>query len=190
MTVIIFNGPPRSGKDTAAKFIQHHYGYEHRELKFSLHEFVKAEWRLLDCEWEEMYESKDLPYDVLGGMTPRQAMIEMSENYMKPKFGPCIFGRLLSASMKSYQDYVISDCGFREEIEPLVEKFGETQVVIVRINRDGCDYSNDSRGPYDPQWFPNVECIDVYNNGTEQQFYEVLTIALSHRLFKDKHLPN
>ena len=183
MTVIIFNGPPRSGKDTAAKFIQQEFGYEHRELKFSLHEFVKAEWGLIDEEWEEMYESKDLPYEELGDLTPRQVMIEMSENYMKPKFGPCIFGRLLSASMKSYQDYVISDCGFREEIQPLVEKFGEDQIIVVRIHRDGCDYSSDSRGPYEPNWFPNVECIDVYNTRTEQQFYEVLPHALSHILF-------
>lgn len=183
MTVIIFNGPPRSGKDTAAKFIQHHYGYEHRELKFSLHEFVKAERGLTHEEWEEMYKTKDEPKEKLNGNTPRQVMISMSENYLKRDFGPSIFGLLLSASMKSYYNYVISDCGFREEIQPLVEAFGETEVVVVRISRDGCDYSNDSRGPYYPNWFPDVECIDVDNNGSENDFYIELVDKLCHRLF-------
>jgi N-glycosylase/DNA lyase len=39
----------------------------------------------------------------------------------------------------------VADGGFVEELEPLIEKVGSDNIVIVQLTREGHDYSTDSR---------------------------------------------
>ena len=42
-------------------------------------------------------------------------------------------------------NYALADGGFVEELEPIVQKVGKENVVIVQLTREGHDYSTDSR---------------------------------------------
>lgn len=168
MRVVLLNGPPRSGKDTAGAALGAllEGGYTPNRMskaKFSdpLKIGVHATFGLLDeqghplpADWFE--SRKDQPCDEFFGETPRNAYIYHSENYLKPKYGRNVFGRILARRIKQLEDssdrifvgrtvVYIPDSGFYEEAEPVVNLVGPQNVMLVRIHRTGCDFSNDSR---------------------------------------------
>ena len=126
MNFILFNGPPRSGKDTAAKIAEQYIDNETRYdavwEKFSFpNKRAFAGMMGLECDdWgvvEPHEATKDEIIPVLG-VSYRQWQIDYSEKYMKPLYGNDIFGRLLLDRCRRDADeiddngiYIISDCG-------------------------------------------------------------------------------
>lgn len=168
MKIVVFNGPPRCGKDTAAEVL---YAYLSNEGYYPIHlkmsAILKATARAIIGElsddpihvWEQEKDSKLIP----GlGITYRQLQIDISEKYFKPVYGDQIFGRLYNAAMGNFdmlaslnrRIFICSDGGFEDEIIPL-RKAGHA-VTIVHVERRGHNFDNDSRSYIDaPQWFIN-----------------------------------
>lgn len=181
--VVIFNGPPGSGKDEAVLHLKmNHVGIYHFEFKRKLIALLKLIFDVTDEQWEYLYtrERKELASPMLGGLSPRQALIHVSENIIKPAFGKSYFGeRALfyiqnlefeSEEEKELTIFVASDGGFIEELSPFIDKF-EQQLIVVRIHRDGCDFRNDSRS-----YIPDMDMIrtyDIYNAG-DPSYYAAL----------------
>jgi hypothetical protein len=164
--VVIFNGPPRSGKDTICdhlykQFPQHIIRTRFAEsLKLGCHALLG----LQNTTAEEFNDVKDEPQELLGGRTWRQVYIHIAERGLKDFFDKELFGRVMLNSLRhklaekafiqhgSYgsdpdrQVVVISDCGFVEEIQPLIRYFTPDRLVLIRIHRRGFDYGLDSRG--------------------------------------------
>ncbi|EFW1287500.1 hypothetical protein F3F02_09775 [Shigella flexneri] len=95
-------------------------------------------------------EQKEKPQAILQGKSPRQFMIWISEEVMKPAFGEQYFGnRMVEQVHEMYRDLavVISDGGFPEEINPLVKAGHE--VHICRLHREGFTFDGDSRNYID-----------------------------------------
>lgn len=185
--IILFNGPPGSGKDTLVKlFIElvqdvFHYKMAY-PLKDSCHKMLGLQGTLEDLE-----HLKEFPISIsvidnfarqnadgelhksikLEGneMSLRQFYIHLSENFMKPTFGDNVFGELAVSHIKAVSNrYVgISDCGFAKEIEPLIREFGVENFILVRVHREGKDFSRDSRSYISLE---GVKTYDVQNNGT------------------------
>jgi hypothetical protein len=102
-------------------------------------------------DWEAV---KDRPALVFHGMSPRQAFIKVSEEMVKPALGKQHFGKVLTGliaeregNMPAHVNLIaiISDGGFVEEMEPVIARFGAENIVLIRIEREGCNFSNDSR---------------------------------------------
>lgn len=189
MNIILFNGPPGCGKDTAAfSIFERRYDFL-GTIKFdrmsmpNKKAFYGAFGGVLDpfgnnLHWEP---KKEEPSHLLDGKSYRQWQIDFSEKFMKPLYGKDIFGRLLvhrhqhRAEDPNYT-VLVPDCGFQIELEKLRADLPFSRILLVKVYRDGCDFSKDSRG-----YLNRVEQVtlrEVWNNGTKQEFeVKILEIA-------------
>lgn len=202
MSVIIFNGPPGSGKDEACLLFKRK-GYKHLSFKDELFKEtfkffgVSKGWFMKGYNNRSMKEKKVPQLRVSGtSLSRREAMIYVSEEFIKPKYGSDYFGNKLASSIEKGMSVCISDGGFIEELQPVINKVGVENVTLVQLTRDGCDFSSDSRRYFDgeiveqyvinrkteiskshilPHKFP-VRTYRVHNNGSLQEFREVLQI--------------
>jgi len=194
--IVIFNGPPGSGKDEAASYYKK-LGYKHLSFKYVLFKEtisffgVDEEWFMNGYNDRSI---KERPEDLLEGMSRREAMIYVSEEITKPALGQDIFGISVANEIKDGVDYVISDGGFVEELVPLINRVGTENILLVQLTREGCDYSSDSRRYFNgnlvnqyiisqetkiikehilPEEFP-IRTYRVHNNGTIEDFHRVI----------------
>ncbi len=162
-TVVLFNGPPRSGKDTYAKELA-------KLLPNSIHvhfaEILKKAthnaFGLLDIPYDYFEERKDISCEELYGAKPRDCYIHLSENVFKPLCGKDYFVRRMYNDIIKNTDcefILISDCGFNIESEYL-SKCDDIRCFYCVLERDGHDFSNDSR-----------EYIDLNSINLERDVY-------------------
>lgn len=183
--VIFLNGPPKSGKDTLAKYIVRTTpGF--RLVKFAkiLKSRTHALYGCSDLPHDFFEKSKDEPNPTFHGLTPRQAYINVSERLMKPSHGTQIYGDMLVkellADRNSVRGYVISDSGFEDEAAPVIKAFGADNCLLIKIvaNKRGCSFIGDSRSYIE---LP-IETLTLYNNGTLDGFLNGANELLAHRL--------
>lgn len=174
MNFILFNGPPRSGKDTAAKFAYDYIKANHLNRLFPLWEkfsfpnkraFAGMMGAVCDS-WGvvEPYEQiKDEPIQALG-FSYRQWQIDYSEKFMKPVYGQDIFGRLLLDRLAFYNMNlfvpIVSDCGFQVECDVLRDH----NVLLFTLYREECSFEGDSREYVEPA--PGWRYHDLVNEGS------------------------
>lgn len=196
--IVIFNGPPASGKDEAASLYKENFGFGNLSFKYQLFkETVKyfdvdERWFMEGYNNREIKEKQEI---ALNMMSRREAMIHVSEDIIKPKEGLDYFGKMVAEEIEEGNHYAIADGGFVEELEPLIEKVGAENIVIVQLTREGHDYSTDSRKYFNGNLIKEVaigfetkidnayvlkEEIDVktyrvHNNGSVRNFQSALT---------------
>ena len=184
--LIIYNAPPSTGKDVAAS-LEKPIPTAHVEFKAKLIELTCAIHSITLDEFKNQYtrELKDKPSTDFYGLSPRQALIKVSENCIKPNFGQDYFGVALAASIEKIdsQFFECSDGGFPLEIHPLYRIIKPEDILIVRVHRDGYTYEGDSRN-YIRQCDVNplTKVVDLYNNGTQDE-YEAKIIDLAKNFF-------
>jgi len=186
--VVLFNGPPSCGKDTAAiglfeRLTYQRLGLEH-ELHLSLERFSMPNKRafagmmglnISTFGVVEVWEARKEEIIPSLGISYRQWQIDFSERFMKPLYGQAIFGQLLAerwlrrtVGLKEDQALIIPDSGFKSETEVLLRRGWD--ILLIRIHRPGTDFSKDSRSylEFDPR--PNLLQLDIQNDGTEADF--------------------
>ena len=164
--IIALSGPPHCGKDTIGRRLTEKLVSETYAMVGPVR---LAAFELLG-EWftESRYaELKETPIDMFGGMNLRQWMISFSEDFMKPKCGTDVFGRMAvnQLAKKETPLVILTDSGFFEEQMAVVNAVGRDNYLYVRIRRDGCDWSKDSRS-YINFVDPQIHQLGVDNNGT------------------------
>ena len=152
----IFNGPPGSGKDEACHFLKTNYGYTHLEFKDQLFKETFKFFGVSEGWFMEGYDDrsiKEMPVPQLrvngNALSRRDAMIYVSEKFIKPKYGKDYFGVKTAENVNKTDNYCFSDGGFVEEIHPLINKLGHDKIRIVQLYRTGCSFSSDSRNYID-----------------------------------------
>lgn len=155
MKIIAFNGPPRSGKDTLKRLIIDEFidkNIKTYTLSDILIEATCVMYGIGRDEWDERYhtDQKDEPWELLFGLSQRQALIGLSEEYLKPKHGGDVIAKMFLKRLEYFDeccdiDVLLIDTGFTEEFKHIVNSFGRDNVMLIRVKREGCDYSNDSR---------------------------------------------
>lgn len=156
MYFVLFSGPPRAGKDTAAEAVMREFYYEYtmRWEKFSFPN-KRAFAGMMNAQCSPLgvvnpYEkTKDEIIPELG-VSYRQWQIDYSEKYMKPLYGDDIFARLLLMRQRERiqtEGYlcVVSDCGFQVEVDTLANAIPPKNLLFIKVIRDGCTYDGDSR---------------------------------------------
>lgn len=200
MPVVIFNGPPGTGKDAACLLFQN-LGYKHLSFKEELFKEtfkffgVSKGWFMKDYENRSIKE-KPVPQLKVNGvsLSRRDAMIYVSENFIKPKYGKDYFGAQLANHMTEDGLFCVSDGGFQEELTPIINKFGAESITLIQLTREGCDFSSDSRRYFNgnlaqefvlgketpivschflPDQFP-IRTYRVHNNGSIDSFHSTL----------------
>lgn len=149
--ILLLNGPPNSGKDTLGGILaMRGYGRLY-SFKKRLIEIALVTSGVTYGEWVRRYgvrELKETPWGRLGGLSQREYLIRISEDWVKPVFGEDYFGRAavedIVAGGSSHWDAIFTDSGFAAEVAPLRALSGNT--VLVRLHREGCNFEGDSRG--------------------------------------------
>lgn len=166
--VVLFNGPPRSGKDSAVKHLCYKYDqFVQLEFKRKLNKLVMEIYDISEKELVELSkdENKDKPSSLLGGISLRTAQKFVSEVVIKPNYGKDYFGKSSTRKLVPGKVNLFSDSGFSSEVDVLKEIVGPDNILIVRITRDGYDFSNDSRNyVYDKE----VKSVHLHNHTLEQ----------------------
>lgn len=164
--IVFLNGPPRSGKDTAGMALLRHYESRVRlyEMKRPIDNALRGFFNVDATTWQGWEKYKDEPGTVVfNGHSLRQVKIDFSEQWAKRLFGAAIFGecavRHLTVST-SASATVITDSGFRDEAEPLIEHFGIANCLLVHIHRNGRTFDGDSRSYWE---IPELTTLDLYN---------------------------
>ena len=149
--IILFNGPPGSGKDHAADYFKQH-GFKHLSFKYQLFKETIKYFNVEEKWFMDGYNDrsqKEVQSMLLGHMSRREAMIYVSEKIIKPRMGLDYFGKLVADEIDLNKDYAISDGGFIDELIPVVEKVGNDNFVLVQLTRNEHDFSSDSRRYFD-----------------------------------------
>lgn len=179
--MVLFNGPPRVGKDTAADAVLENFpGSERVKNTTPMDRALQAMFNLNNIEYRLLRETyKDDPHPIFGGKTMRQVLISMSEDWCKPFFGKSVFGKIMvSRFLPDSRLLVCSDSGFEEECVPYIEKLGAENILLIRVHRTGCDFSNDSRSYLDLAKY-GVTSLDVNNNWSMGAFQNAVVDLVS-----------
>jgi hypothetical protein len=187
MKIILLNGPPGCGKDFGGSLLQDAIDGPFivvdkfaRQLKEACHAAygIFQNGKPVPHDWFE--KSKDEPRGEFFGKTPRQVYIGFSETYMKPMHGPRIFGEMLLRQLRmqdgAIDTLIITDSGFREEAEVLIQHYGAKNVQMIQIVREGHTYDGDSRS-YVALADLGVKTTVVHNSGIPEDFLRVLVEA-------------
>lgn len=184
--IVLLNGPPRSGKDTVAEaLIERFPAASHRKFAEPLRSGVQSIFGLSDDQWDELYlNNKETPSPLLGGLSARDAMIWLSEEAMKPKFGRDIFGKLAARQFKADPAnlIIVSDSGFAREVDVICTEFGTQNVTLFRLIRDGCNFKNDSRGYVTNN---DIASVGIFNNGPIEDTVNVIAYCIE-RFIEEK----
>ena len=166
---LVLNGPPGIGKDTLTDLFIKRNTYWNKETFKEVLYFMTADAIKEDREAFKRRatdrEQKDLLYPGRH-FTPREAMIEVAELVVKPKYGDDFFGRMAGQIAASRGNYAIFEgAGFPEEVAALLDYF--TEVLVVRLHRPGFNFDNDSRqylySAYHPSgriYFDDIQLFD------------------------------
>jgi hypothetical protein len=177
--VILINGPPGSGKDTAGESLSGLLGVWPMKFATALKSSVYADHGLSRYLALDHFESvKDIPLPVFHDKSFRQACIHKSEDYMKPTYGDDIFGRLFLRELwlnvkQGLTVASVTDSGFSGEAEALIPHIGAENMLLIRLHAEGRGktFKGDSRNYIS---LDGVKTLDLDNNGDITTFLRAL----------------
>lgn len=151
--VVVLNGPPCSGKNYITDQLIKHLAIsditsEELMFKTGLYKETAKQYFMPYYGFVDLATNrttKDLPNERLGGISPREALINVSENYIKPLLGKDYFAKELLENIKDKDVYIISDGGFKEEIQTLIDSPKISRLLLVQLMAPGCFFEGDSR---------------------------------------------
>lgn len=161
--IIILNGPPRSGKDTAAQMLAEIIPNSTR---------CSFKKKLLDF-WQLSSGAKITNYEKAKDTTNlRSELIHLSENIIKPALGKDFFAKVAAAEVLAQstrfateKTFIFDDGGFPEELEVMKKCF--PRVSVVQIVRKKHTFHNDSRKFFN-------EGDTIFNNTTTEDLADNL----------------
>lgn len=168
--LILISGPPRSGKDELAKHIANNFPYELVKFAAPIELSLKAFFCMDADEFRIRRNAlKDDPWPFVGGKTFRNVMQSFSEDWAK-QYGKDIFGRIAAKRVREAMSgglthFVFSDCGFSEELPPVMQLFNAADIVLVKLFREGTTYVGDTRNyPIVEERFADCDILNYTNN--------------------------
>ena len=148
MKAIFLNGPPNSGKDSLGDLIwRRSPRYVDLDFKEPL---INIARRIVPVD-DRIFSSralKDTPIEAFHGLTPRQFLIKISEEWIKPTFGPDFFGKRVVEDLEytsSDSVLIFKDSGFAHEARPIIDLLGPESCMYIKVFRQDTSWEGDSR---------------------------------------------
>ncbi len=143
--IVILNGPPRCGKDTAAIAVTKSLkdcGCVHMKISQPLKDIARGVFGLSNKQLEAT------KFSVLSGhpCSYVDAQIQIYQHLSKI-FGASWLGKALVHKINAteFPYIVLSDGGRPADITPLLLEYGPKNLMIIQIMREGCSFSGDIR---------------------------------------------
>jgi len=194
--VLLLNGAMFSGKDFIGDVLSQ-IGWNKCQFKEQLY-VDTAEYFGVDLEWFKAVATdrirKEIPTESLTDLngkiySPRQALIHVSENVVKPVKGKDWYGRVTVDNYMKKGFNVVTDSGFREEAEAVVKKVGAENVILVHLEREGCSFNpeKDSRSYIDLSDL-GVQTISFKNSEeiSAKQIVKYFSEIMIDKMFEDQ----
>ena len=180
--LLIFNGPPGSGKDYAAnELLGNKYAFADKVKQDTL-EHYKLSPDLL--EYLDKY--KNVPSPHFNGLTPREAYIHVAEDIIKPRLGNEYYGITVGTAIgtdinsnNGIDLFIVKDAGFKEELNALLLTCHVyfDRIIFVRIyHNDGFDKDSRKYLDIDPYYQPLVESYNIYNDKTDRFIESIVNL--------------
>ena len=165
VVLVIFNGPPRAGKDAAVAALAEVPHSVHHTFKAALVEATQRTYKVPPEMWDAWYTTtgKEEPRSALQGKSCRQALIHISEHVFKMVIGQDVWADQFVQRCPT----LASDGGFAAEVAAAAKHF--THVHVCRLIRPGTSFAGDSRDylyPSDDAAWANVTFHDLGNYST------------------------
>lgn len=141
---VILNGPIGSGKNYIADQLIEHLaisGISAEELMFKtgLYKETAQQYFMPEEDFIRIAsnrDTKEMPNERLDGLTPREALINVSEHYIKPLLGKDYFAQVLLEDITNHDVYIISDGGFKEEVQALIDSPKIGKVLLIHLSSE------------------------------------------------------
>ncbi len=182
MKIIAFNGARRTGKDSAALYIQEELtklNISHATVQPTniLHNMLEALYPGWTAKWED---NKDLPgYDTRlpNGSTMRTHLIKFS-NIMKGEFGNGIFTERVFGNFTRQTGVdvgIVTDIGVPGDFDILLNHVPREDILLIRLARDGFSFDDDVREHVDgPDAIFEGDDVGFKNRGSFAEVLEFL----------------
>jgi len=175
--IILLNGPPRCGKDTAAKFICRELkSVNHYKLSRPLKRGVAAIYDLHPEAIVDAEANKDIPTPYLLGKSYRWAQIDLFL-HLEDVHGNDVLALMAINYLgknTAVLHVVISDAGRTAEAQAIVDYYGRSRVGLITIRRPGCNFDSDIRE------YVHIDCDRqvVVQNDYDLDLYETQIIKV------------
>lgn len=173
MYLVGFNGPPYSGKDTLARMLADHMDSQQVVVPVMVVALSMPLRRIAYQMVGQTYTPATYPIfkETIFpqfGCSGRQLMIDISESFLKLKYGKSILAQMLLDELKDFHGVaLIADSGFQCEIEPLADAVGPRNLFIVQVKRPECTFKSDSR-----EWVYHALMQTTMNQGSLDELRE------------------
>ena len=169
--IILLNGPPRSGKDTAAMFIKRHLpGTVEYKMSAPLKRGIQTIYGFNADACKFVDKEPDTKTRLLHGQTYRVVQIRLFQ-HLAAIHGETILADLAITAFPSImaKHVVISDCGMTIEATKIAAHAGYGNTALIQLHRNGCDFSNDIRE------YVDIQCKHemIMNNNYDLDLYEL-----------------
>ena len=174
--VVIFNSPKLSGKDFMC--FQLRDILEHKSFKYELYKDVAKYYGVevgTFIRLNDNRNTKEVPHFWLQGLSPREALIHVSEDIIKPKHRRDYYGVKLAESLFEGGVYGVSDGGFQEEFNAVVDSIGVENVLLIRMFTQTSTFEGDSRSYIEDDRGCSV--YDHFNAKTEKDVFIIRNVV-------------
>lgn len=190
MNVILIIGSKGSGKDYAAGLIK--WGIAAKvgskvvldKFALPLQRAIPTLFGISGEEWEVMYnQHKEIPHKSLHNLSPREAVVWMAEEVVKPKFGSNFFGEVVSNKLENYYSrgvdlVVYSDFGFLSEWESLDKCEVIDNVFVLELNSEDGVHTGERKSGFTAEelGIKDSRYAKVFNNKDESFKGDIMNV--------------
>lgn len=176
--MVLLNGPCGVGKKTAAKFLQRDLGARRYKMIQPVRDAVMSLFNIDLVRWTNTINHYNTePDEELYYDRPVDAVESLREDWVRTRYDTHLLGRLAVRHLREptfARITVIDDVNDRDEVLPIIQTYGPTNCLLIRLYRNDCSFENEF-GSYIELVDQGVTELDI-TNYTDIELYQIMVM--------------